>query len=141
MSEDERIIRGRTYIETLILTLTQIEFQSTDPDVLFKIASRLEVEICALSVVMPELHYYYAMSLRQLIKTEFGRDIALPDELFDRCSILAGILEYLSENPKYVLEGRFTTTDALARIKTVLSRIAISAIHATFYRAGMIRIS
>ncbi|MEM2569225.1 MAG: hypothetical protein QXT67_04725 [Candidatus Bathyarchaeia archaeon] len=134
------LILGRTYIETLILTLTEREIEAVEPDELIRIAERLEIEVCALSINMPSLKTLYANALKTLIKEIFGRDLTLPPEIFERCMIVDGLLEYLTQNPKLVLQGRYSSTDAVNKIKSIIARLAISAIHSIFYTTNMIKL-
>lgn len=136
----DRILIGRTYIETLILTLTQFEFLQPDPDLMIRIAERLEIEVCALSTIMNSVKTYYANSLKQLIKEVFGKDISLPTDMFNKCMIVESLMNYLISNPDIVFDTRLTTTDASNKIKNMVARIAISAIHSAFYQSKLIRI-
>lgn len=134
------LVLGRTYIETLILTLTEREIEAVEPDELIRIARRLEDEVCALSISMPFIKTLYANALTTLVKEMFGKDLVLPPELFDRCMIIDGLLEYLTQNPNLVLKSRYPSTDAINKIKNIIAHIAISAIHSVFYMTNMIRL-
>lgn len=134
------LILGRTYIETLILTLTEREIEAVDPEELIRIARRLEVEVCALSINMPFLKTLYANALKTLVKEMFGKDLALPSELFERCMMIDGLLDYLTQNPRLVLRERSPSTDATDKIKSIIARLAISAIHSIFYTTNMIKL-
>lgn len=139
MSE-ERIIIGRNYIETLLLTLTKIEFSSPTIDTLIRIVLRVEDEICGLSMVMDEVKNVYTKTFKKMIKEYFGKDLPLPDTLFERCNVIQGALEYLLKNPSVAVEGKYLTSVAEEKIKTTVARIGRATIFATLYSLGLIKV-
>lgn len=141
MVERERMIIGRSYIETLIINLTQIEFSTQDPDVIIRIVSRLEEEVCGLSTSIPELKIIYTSRFKELIKEYFGHDLPIPDSIFSKCFIIENMLEYLLRNPYVVLgEKRYITTEAERRIKNIVGRLSKSALLVALYSTGLIKV-
>lgn len=137
----ERILIGRTYIETLLLNLTQIEFTNPSPDVMVRIVSRLEEEVCALSTIIPEVKTMYGRKYRELVKEYFGRDLPIPDNIFEQCFIIENLLNYLLRNPSMVLEHkRFLSTEADKYIKSIVARLGKSAALLSFYACGLIKV-
>lgn len=125
----------------MILTLTQLEFtDGNNTETLVNIARRLEVEIAAIYINMPFIKKQYANAVKSLVKEVFGRDLVLPPELFDKCMMVDGLIEYLTKNPTVVLHGIYPTTEAIDKIKSLVARIVISAIHSVFYSTNMIRL-
>lgn len=138
-SGEGRILLGRTYIETLVLTLTQIEFTMPSADVLLRIVMRLEDEVCGLGVIIPQLKDVYRRNLKQLSKDYFGRDLPVPDNIFERCNAIENLLGYLLKDPNVVVEGRYVTSVAEEKIKTLVARLGRSAVLSAFYACGLIR--
>lgn len=139
MDEETRILVGRNYIETLLLTLTRVEFTYTSTDTLVRIVLRLEDEVCALSTIMEEVKQVYGNTFKAMIKEYFGKDLPLPSNLFERCNIVYNVLEYLSRNPGVALEGRYLTSEAEEKIKNIVARIGRASIFSTFYTLGLVK--
>lgn len=139
--DDRSIVIGRNYIETLILTLTKIEFMSPTTDMLIRIVLRLEDEICALSSIIPEAKTLYQSTFKNMVKEYFGKTLPIPDTLItDRCNICQTILEYLLQNPSIVVEGRYLSSETEEKIKSYIARIGRASIFSTFYALGLIKI-
>ncbi|MEM1913973.1 MAG: hypothetical protein QW067_12605 [Thermofilaceae archaeon] len=139
MSE-ERIVIGRNYIETLLLTLTKIEFTSPSVDVLVRIVVRLEDEVCGLSTLMEDVRNVYTRTFKKMLKEYFGKDLPLPDSLFEKCNVVQNALDYLLKNPNVAVEGRYLTSVAEEKIKTTVARIGRASIFATLYSLGLIKV-
>lgn len=140
MADQEKgILIGRTYVETLVLTLTQIEFSAPSTELLLRIVMRLEDEVCGISTIMPELKELYRRNLRVLSKEYFGKDLPIPESIFERCNALENLLSYLLREPNVVVEGRYVTSVAEERIRMLVARLGRSAVLSAFYACGLIK--
>lgn len=137
---DRGIVVGRNYIETLVLTLTKIEFTAPSTDILVRIVLRLEDEVCALSSVVPEAKAIYLETFRRMLKEYFGKSLPVPETLMDRCNICQSMLEYLLQNPSVVVEGRHLSSETEEKIKSGVARVGRASIFTTFYVLGLIKV-
>ena len=138
MKSNINIIPGRNYIETLLLTLTQIELLY--PNLEEYIVKRLQYEIEGLSLAYPNILNIYKKNVIDRFKEEF-KDIPVP--ALRKYSIYEQLVEHLLKY-KYKILGKNTVIhpeEAEKKIREVCIRIVRAAIHATLYEAGLIKVS
>ncbi len=134
------LIQGRTYIETLLLTMTAMEMVNPSLDTREFIAKRLEEELCSIASGMKFLAAMYKKMVYDKIEEELG-DIAKPD--LDGCFIYDQLYNWARSNRRYIIGKKseiLRAEDADAMIKTVITRIVRSSIMGVFYSSGFISV-
>jgi len=132
------IILGRNYIETLLLTLTQ--FEIAYPNIQEYIVKRLQYEIEGLSLSYPSILKIYHKNVIKRFKDTY-QDIPVPElRSFD---VYDQIVEHLKKYKSKILPKRASIhpEEAEKKIREVACRIIRSAIHATLYETGIIKVS
>lgn len=140
--ERQRLVTGRNYIETLILTLTQLEFTAgLDMDSKLAVILRLEEELCALSMSHRILRNTYHSALLELIREEYPN---LPPPEFKSCFASRALREWIDMHSSVIFGGsiHFGSAATLREgEKALLARLLRTAIMATFYSAGIISLT
>ena len=134
------LIQGRTYIETLLLTMTAMEMVNQSLDMREFIAKRLEEELCSIASGMKFLASMYKQMVYEKIEEELG-DIAKPD--IDGCFIYDQLYNWARANRRYIIGKKsdiIRLEDADAMIKTIVTRIVRSSIMGVFYSSGFISV-
>ena len=134
------LIQGRTYIETLLLTMTALEMVNPSLDTREFIAKRLEEELCSIASGMKFLVSMYKNLVYEKIEEELG-DIAKPD--LQGCFIYDQLYNWARANRRYIIGKKsdiIRVEDADAMIKTVITRIVRSSVMGVFYSSGFISV-
>jgi hypothetical protein len=126
-----------SYIETLILTLTNVELSV--PGSSEYVASRLELELEALSLYMPSVRKLYTEFIRKYFSERF-KDVAPPNiEAFGAIDALTDYIldKFVVLFPKL---RNMHPSDKKNYARSVAVRIVKASALATLYAVGLIRI-
>jgi len=133
-----RIITGRNYVETLILTLMAIEMENPTLEARESITRRLEEELCSISSGMRFMKNMYKKLVYEKIEDEF-KDVAKPD--LDGCFLYEQVLNWIKEN-KNVLLGKksiyMSKYDVDRAVREIALRIIRTSVMGAFYIGGFI---
>lgn len=142
MEPRQRLILGRNYIESLLLTLTQLEFSigATLEDRLEYIL-RLEEEICALSMGSRVVRNEYHKALKELLGEEFPD---LPKPTFRTCFASKALREWIDTYSEKIFGSTIYLGDSSSIEKgkrELLARLLRTAIMAALYNTGIVSTS
>jgi len=138
---EERIIFGRTYIETLMLTIRFLEIRTRDVDALINIALRLEEEICGLIFSFPELGDLFRGIIMEILEKEFPE---IPRPEIKGCRVFDRIFTWVATNINNILSAEAysrSSGDILTIEKNITLWIVRSAQQAFLFRAGLLTVS
>jgi len=137
---EERIVLGRNFIESLVLTLIKHEINNPSVEVREAVTTELEEELCGLSYAIPFIANIYRESVIRIIRDLFP-DIALPD--LRGCFIYEQVKQWIFAHRFEILEKRgelMHVKDIERQVKSLAIRITRSAIMSTLYKAGIVPI-
>ena len=133
-----RLVVGRNYVETLLLTFTQIELMEGDVDTRLALTLRIEEEICALSQVSRVLRNEYHKALAELLREEFP-DLPVPE--FRECFASKKLREWVELYGDKIFKGRYwvePTSELEKAKKELLARLLRTALMSALYATGTV---
>jgi len=134
----KQIVYGSNYIETLILTLTNLEL--SNPRLYYYTTKRLEEELLAMGIAYKQILNTYKKYVIENFKSKFPQ-LPLPE--LKRDSYLEEIIEHLRKHQHRVIENIETWSEK--EIESKILQLALSIVRpsilATFYKIGVIKVS
>ncbi len=141
LTRRQRLVLGKNFIETLILTLTQMElFEGADLDFKLAVTRKLEEELCAMSHVSHMLKNTYHEALLNLISEEFPD---LPKPKLRSCFASRELEQWIDAYTDKIFSAElgFETTETIeVKKKELLIRLLRTAIMSAFYATGSVSI-
>ena len=134
---EPRLILGRNYIETLILTMTQFELVAGSEKLEEFVVRRLEQELCARALVIQAIGNEYRKSLVKLLKMHYPD---IPEPPLQGCFLIDQLYDYIIKNPHAFFGDVSATrrTDVERAARRISIKFARSAIMAALFSAGMV---
>lgn len=117
--ENRRLIIGRNFIETLILTHEEMLLKYTPTEKLYESVQSIEEVICALSLISPDIGDEYIKGVKHFFKLNIPY---IPEPELKGCFLLEQVKEYLSKFGSDVLMDR-STIGVEEKIKLLSARI------------------
>jgi len=131
---ERRIVKGQSFIETVVLTLLQYELNNLgNRDVHLYVTNQFENLVCSLSEVYPYVGEAYRSILRSLLEREFPE---LPRPEFRGCILYDQLLEWMRVHADKVLGGRaefMPERDVERELSWLAMRFIRSAVLATLH--------
>jgi len=137
---EERIVLGRNFIESLVLTLIKHEINNPMLEVREAVTLELEEELCGLSYAFPPIINIYRESVTKVIKDMFP-DIVLPD--LKGCFLYEQVKRWIHMHRAEILERKgelMHLKDVERQERNLAIRIIRAAIMATLYKIGVVPI-
>jgi len=131
-----RIVYGRNYVETLVLTLVQ--FELANPDGSDIVVAKLEEELCSLAMVNPQLEVYYREAIARLLDEMFPE---LPKPNLRGCFQLEAVRRWLRANKHQILEAEkdmLKAQDVEKYLRSIAHKIVRTAVLGTLYKTGIL---
>jgi len=140
MSLDQRIVFGRSYIETLFLTARFEEMRTRDISTLVNIAKRLEEEICALIYANKGLKKLFKETVTEILRETFPQ---LPIPEINSCRIFDTLQDWIYSHLNEILGLKtfsLTSTDTSKTVSEITLFIVRTAQQALLYQTGILTI-
>lgn len=133
MSYDHsRLIRGRNFIETLILTHEELLLKSSPVEKLYESVQSIESLICAFSLISPDVAEEYAKGVKYFLRMNLPH---VPEPELKGCFILEQLKNYLlSFGPSVLTEKTSMGVDE--KIKLLSAMIVKSSQYYVFIKLG-----
>jgi len=131
-----RLVFGRNYVETLVLTLIQHEL--SNPDTGDLVVAKLEEELCSLAMVNPQLEVHYREAITRLMDEMYPE---LPKPNLRGCFQLEAVKRWLRTQKRYILEAEkdiLRVQDVEKYIKAIAHKIVKTAVLGTLYKTGIL---
>jgi|GEM_PF-5697702 len=137
-----RFFTGRNFIESLVYTLTYIEFQArleTRRQNLAFLVAELERQLCGLARAIPQVKKIYHDYVRETLR-EYYKDYPLP-QLGPSCMVRDVIIEWFKANESLIFRDELAVepSEVVAReIERIADNILHQSIMGALYKAGVI---
>ncbi|MEM1633995.1 MAG: hypothetical protein QXE68_07240 [Sulfolobales archaeon] len=136
-----RIVFGRTYLETLVLTMRFKEISSPDPDTLLRIMKILEDELCALVVSNESLSKDLLLTAEDVVSKLFPD---LPKPVFSSCRISDAVSVWVRENYDHIIAEKgflLPSSEYVRSVQEITRWITRTIQQAFLFRTGLLSIS
>ena len=138
----ERLTLGRNYVETLVLSLMNLEYQSLgsgrESEVAVYVARTLEEAVCSLGYVDEFVRTTYVKSLQRVFKGMFPD---IPEPSWDSCYNFEKLVEHLWDYRGRVLgvsPDLLTRSEKTRKIAPLAAKVVRTAVIGTFAKLGLI---
>jgi len=143
-SRSQRIILGRNFVESLVLTLISIEF-SAPPTLEHQesIVRRLEEEIVAIGTSLPLALNTYRDIVVAILKEEFPDLIPPEEQLKSKAYLFDVVAQWIDANLHHILGDQVRVMHPRDRVRFVKKKtiqIIRTAVQATLYKLGFLTI-
>jgi len=140
LSRETRLIVGRNFIETLILTAMQLELVAPSLELSESVVMRLEEELCAVAYSMPIIKQVYHRTILDIVGEMFP-DLPKPDIKY--CFAYETLKQWLLQHVGIVMGEKIKymhTKDVDSWIRRTAIRICRTAIMSVFYKTSIVMI-
>jgi len=143
-AQRERVpfLGGRNFIESIVYTLTYLEFQrrlDTGRENLSFLVAELERQLCGLARALPQLKKIYHSMVRAALEERF-RDYPLP-ELGPSCGVRELLLDWMRKNKRQLFKDRVSVVHPESvdeEIVRAVNAILHQSIMGALYAAGVL---
>lgn len=130
--EQARLIRGRNFIETLILTHEEMLLKTTPVEKLYESVQSIETLICAFSLISPDIADEYAKGVKYFMRMNLPH---IPEPELKGCFILDQVKNYLLGFGSSALTEK-TTMGVDEKIKLLSAMIVKASQYYVFIKLG-----
>ena len=137
---EPRLILGKNYVETLILTFEQFLLQNPgDLGLQEYIVKKLERVLCSIAYTVPHIRNVYHSKVREILGEMFP-DLPKPD--FKTCFVLGTLVEWMRSNRGDIIKmselGVISMDEVNEKIRESAIDIIQTAIFSTLIEASII---
>jgi len=138
--KEPRLVLGRNYVETLILTHEQYILEAPTLEILEYITMREEELLCSIAMVQQYIMNSYHDKIHQMIQQQHPE---IPYSNPNTCFTYRHLLDWMKRNKDRILGSRkdiITPQTIEEELKRMAMRIVRTAVLSTLMESGIIRI-
>jgi len=134
-----RLVMGRNFIETIILTLEQYVLRNPGLDSETYRAQRLEAEVCRFAGAYPVVERFYHDYIYERLEKEFP-DLPRPE--FRSCRVYSTLYDWIMDNhpewSRLIKRGYGTREQWDEEVRKIVNEIVTDAVLATLTKLGFL---
>ncbi len=139
---EPRLVLGRNYVETLVLTFEQFQLFMPTLDVAEYIVKRLEETLCSIAYTLPYIKNVYHNKIMTILGEMFP-DLPRPD--FKSCFAYDTLVNWMKNNKNDIMKmsemGLIPFEEMENKIKEMTIHIIRTAVISTLIETGIISIT